>query len=126
MILVDTSIWVEHFRVGHPVLRRLLERGVVLGHPWVTGELALGHLAHRQEVLGLLGALPPATVVTDSEILAFIVRNDLGGTGIGYVDVHLLAATRLTPHTTLWTADRRLAVGAAQLGVAVDQRELDS
>lgn len=120
MILVDTSVWVEHLRRGRPGLVQLLEHGVVLGHPWVRGELALGHLAQRQEILGLLHQLPQATVATDDEVLTLIEAHELAGAGIGYVDAQLLAATRLTADARLWTTDRRLAAAAAHLDLRAD------
>lgn len=120
MILVDTSIWVKHLRHGHGALQRLLEHGLVLGHPWVVGELALGHLSQRREILGLLTRLPGATVVTPEEILRFVERHHLVGLGIGFVDVQLLAATQITPDALLWTSDKRLAAAAARLGIGVD------
>lgn len=120
MILVDTSIWVEHLRIGHPVVARLLAHGQVLGHPWVTGELALGSLSDRGQVLRLLAGLPQAEVVTASELATFIEGHQLFGLGAGYVDVQLLAATRLSFDTRLWTADRRLAAAASRLQLLVD------
>jgi predicted nucleic acid-binding protein len=119
VILVDTSIWVDHLRSGSATLARLLGIGGVLGHPWVTGELALGGLRHRAEVIGLLLALPQATQARDDEVLQLIEREALHGTGIGYVDAQLLAATMLTPGATLWTGDRHLAALAARLGLGV-------
>jgi predicted nucleic acid-binding protein len=118
VILVDTSVWVDHFREGDPRLAELLDRSEVLAHPWVTGELALGHLRVRAEILGLLGQLPQATVATATELLAFIESRELYGLGIGYVDVQLLAATMLTEDTRLWTRDRRLHAAAEDLGAA--------
>jgi len=120
MILVDTSVWVDHLRAGHRTLAHLLERGSVLGHPWVVGELALGHLAQRQEILGLLNSLPQAAVTTPAETLAFIELHELHGLGIGYVDAQLLAATQLTSDAGLWTNDKRLAAAATRLGLVVD------
>lgn len=120
MILVDTSIWVDHLRVGHPGLARLLEQGRVLGHPWVTGEIALGSLSQRQQVLGLLSGLPQAEVASASEVATFIEHHQLYGLGIGYVDVQLLAATRLTADARLWTGHARLASAAARLELAAD------
>ncbi len=90
----------------------------MLAHPWVTGELALGHLSRRSEILGLLHNLPQATVATDDEVLTLIGKRQLFGLGIGYVDAHLLAATALTPATRLWSRDKRLALVAAQHGLA--------
>lgn len=115
MILGDTSIWVHHLRTGDSVLAGLLEHGLVLGHSWVTGELALGHLSRREEILGLLAVLPRAEVASAAETLDFIDAQQLYGLGIGYVDAQLLAATRLTPETRLWTADKRLAAVAGRL-----------
>ncbi len=124
MILVDTSIWIDHLRTGDPELGELLRDGQVLAHPWVTGELALGHLSRRSEILGLIHNLPQATVATDGEVLTLIDKRQLFGLGIGYVDAHLLAATALTPAARLWTRDRRLALVAAQHGLAkVDANE---
>lgn len=120
MILVDTSIWIDHLRAGHSTLAGLLERGLVLTHPWVVGELALGHLSYRGEVVGLLTSLPQAAVATTDEILTLVERHQLYGLGIGYVDVQLLAATRLTPDAELWTDDKRLVAAASRLGCAVD------
>lgn len=118
MILVDTSVWVDHLRAGYPHLVELLEQSMVLGHPWVTGELALGHLNRRHEVLGLLANLPQATVATPAEVQTLVGRHELHGAGIGYVDAQLLAATLLTEDATLWTTDKRLAAVAARLGRA--------
>jgi predicted nucleic acid-binding protein len=124
VILVDTSIWIDHLRTGDPELSELLRDGQVLAHPWVTGELALGHLSRRSEILGLLHNLPRATVATDDEVLTLIDKRQLFGLGIGYVDAHLLAATKLTTAARLWTRDKRLAAVAVQHGLArVDARE---
>jgi len=120
VILVDTAIWIEHLKVGRASLRTLLERGLVLVHPWVIGELALGHLSARQEVLGLLTGLPQATVATTDEVAALTERHQLYGLGIGYVDAQLLAATALTDDAALWTGDKRLHTAASRLGCAVD------
>ena len=120
MILVDTSIWIDHLRAGHATLAQRLEHGLVLGHPCAVGELALGHLSQRREIIGLLTSLPQATVATTDEILTLVERHRLYGIGIGYVDAQLLAATRLTPDAGLWTNDRRLAAAASRLGCAVD------
>lgn len=120
MILVDTSIWVHHLRAGHPDLARLLGGGRVLGHPWVTGEIALGSLSQREHVLRLLASLPQAQTATASELASFIEQRQLYGLGIGYVDVQLLAATRLTPDARLWTGDTRLAAAAARLDIRAD------
>jgi predicted nucleic acid-binding protein len=114
VILVDTSIWIDHLRAGDSALTRLLEIGQVLAHPFVIGELALGHLRQRRPILDALHDLPQATVATDVEVLAFIDRQQLTGLGIGYVDVHLLASVQLTPGARLWTRDKRLHAVATE------------
>jgi predicted nucleic acid-binding protein len=118
VILVDTSIWIDHLRAHDQLLARFLDAGEVLTHPFVIGELALGNLPHRNTVLGALSDLPRATAATEIEILAFIDRHGLAGLGIGYIDVHLLAAARLTDGCTLWTRDKRLNGVADRLGLA--------
>ncbi len=118
MILVDTSVWIDHLRSGDATLARLLDNSAVLAHPWVTGELALGNLSRRDEVIGLIQGLPQATLAGDDEVLRMVEQEVLYGAGIGYVDVQLLAATRLTPDTTLWTRDKRLSAVATRLGLA--------
>jgi predicted nucleic acid-binding protein len=120
VILVDTSVWVEHLRRGLPRLATRLQEGEALIHPWVIGELACGTLRNRQEVLELLQGLPAATVASDSEVLLLIERGHLMGRGIGYVDVHLLASARLS-HCRLWTQDRRLAAVAEELGLGASE-----
>ncbi len=97
MILVDTSVWVDHLRFGDEALAGLLETGRVLVHPFVIGELALGNLRQRHVILGYLRDLPQVAVASSGEVLQFIERHDLAGLGIGYVDAHLLATTQLTP-----------------------------
>lgn len=122
MILVDTSVWVDHLRAGDKALAGWLEAGMVLTHPFVIGELALGNLRERDVVLNALSDLPRASIATDSEVLHFIGRHDLFGRGIGYVDAHLLAGVQLTAGAELWTNDRRLYGVAAQLGMALTPR----
>lgn len=118
MILVDTAVWIDHFRDGDRQLSELLDRSVVLAHPWVIGELALGNLRGRAEILRLLADLPQATIAMPGELLALIEHRKLYGIGIGYVDAQLLAATMLTDGATLWTRDRQLNAAAQQLEVA--------
>lgn len=117
MILADTSVWVDHLRSGDAELERLLDGGAVLMHPFVMGEIALGHLQKRETILAALVALPQATVASEAEVLAFIDRHRLFGLGIGYVDVHLLAAATLSA-APFWTRDKRLQNVAARLGLA--------
>lgn len=118
MILVDTSIWVDHLRAGNATLAALLHDGRVLIHPFVIGELALGQLRHRSGVLTDLSDLPASVVAMDAEVLRFIDRHALFGRGIGCVDAHLLATVRLTAGAALWTNDKRLHEVAQALGLA--------
>lgn len=118
MILVDTSIWIDHLRRTDEHLSGLLGTGQVLTHPHVVGELALGNLNNRVVVLGALNNLPHVPVATDGEMLRFIASHQLYGLGIGYIDAHLLAAARLAPGTKLWTRDKRLRVAGANLDLA--------
>ena len=113
MILVDTSVWIDHLRRGDTELQRLLEKGQVLTHPFVVGELAMGSLKQRETILEALQNLPVAEKAHDDEVLLFVADHALFGLGIGYVDAHLLASTRLTPGALLWTRDKRLAEIAA-------------
>lgn len=114
MILVDTSVWVEHLRRGHPRLEELLVAAEVLGHRFVLGEISLGHLRRRGEILSLLAALPQAEVARHDEVLAFVDQHRLPASGIGWLDAHLLASATLAG-ARLWTLDRRLAGVAARL-----------
>ena len=118
MILVDTSVWVDHLRVGDTTVAGLLDSGRVLVHPFVVGELALGNLRQRDSILAFLQDLPRANAATDQEVLHLIERHALAGLGIGYVDAHLLASTLLTPGSSFWTRDKRLSAVAEQLTLA--------
>jgi predicted nucleic acid-binding protein len=117
-VLVDTSVWIEHLRRNDVELGRLLGQALVLGHPYVRAEIALGSIAHRTEVLTSLGQLPQATMATVEEVLGLIDRHPLYGRGLGYVDAQLLASARLTPGARLWARDRRLDAVARELGIA--------
>ena len=117
MILIDTSVWVEHLRSRNSTLVSVLERGAVLMHPFVLGEVALGNLGQRELILDSLSNLPMATMASDGEVLGYINAARLWGLGIGYVDAHLLASARLTPDASLWTRDRRLDAAAEALGL---------
>ena len=117
MMLVDTSVWIDHLRQGDAELAAALQAGQVGAHPFVVGELACGNLRARAEVLGLLQSLPPLAVATDKEVLFFMDEHALMGRGIGYVDVHLLASARLGG-ALLWTRDQRLHAIATELGLA--------
>lgn len=118
MILVDSSIWIDHLRAGKPALAELLNAGRVLTHPFVLGELACGNLKNREQVLSLLQDLPAAPVATDEEVLYFIEGRGLMGKGIGYVDAHLLASISVTGTGRLWTRDKRLDAVAGAIGLA--------
>lgn len=118
MILVDTSVWVDHLRRGNPGLVDLLERSAVLMHPFVVGEIACGSLRDRESILELLQDLPAAVVAAPDEVLKFIGSHALHGKGIGYVDAHLLASVALTPGIQLWTRDTKLSRIADLLGCA--------
>lgn len=117
MILVDTSVWAAHFRSGRRDLSTLLEQQQVLGHPFVIGELACGRLPHRAQALADLAQLPAAPVAVQDEVLELIDRHRLMGTGLGWVDAHLLASSFLA-RAPLWTLDRTLGAHARRLGVS--------
>ena len=117
MILVDTSVWIDHLRAGAPDLSKALEDGAVLVHSFVIGELACGTIRNRVETLALLQDLPSCVEATHDEVMEFIESRKLMARGIGYVDAHLLAAAILTPDATLSTRDTRLSRIAKELGV---------
>jgi predicted nucleic acid-binding protein len=118
LILVDTSVWVDHLRRGEPKLVALLDSARVGTHPFIIGEIACGNLANRPVVVALLKDLPRATVADNDEVLTYIERHRLHGTGIGYVDAHLLASVALSGGTSLWTRDKRLHKAAMTLRCA--------
>jgi predicted nucleic acid-binding protein len=120
MILVDTSVWVDHLRAGEPLLVELLDTNRVLVHPFVIGELACGNLNNRKTVLSLLRKLPTVRLATNDEVLFFIERHGLMGKGVGYIDAHLLAAVSLTGTVRLWTRDKRLNTVAESMRLAFD------
>lgn len=122
MILVDTSVWIDHLRTGEEHLVASLNAGRVLVHPFVIGELACGNLRQRDEVLRLLHGLPQAPVASQDEVLFFIANNALSGRGIGFIDAHLLASTVIEGTSRLWTADKRLRQVAAGLGLAHEDK----
>jgi predicted nucleic acid-binding protein len=116
--LVDSSVWIDHLRNADVGLTDLLNRGQVLSHRFVIGELALGNFRQRATIIGALQDLPKATDAGDGEVLAFIDHQSLYGRGIGYIVAHLLASVRLTAEARLWTRDRRLNEIACELGLA--------
>jgi predicted nucleic acid-binding protein len=117
MTLVDTSVWVDHLRHENGTLVDLLRNDQVTCHSFVVGELACGYLRNRHEILSLLAALPQADVVEHDEALAFLASHGLPGTGLGWIDVHVLASAVLAG-ATLWTLDASLRRAAHKLHVA--------
>ena len=118
MILVDSSIWIDHLRKADTALAELLETTQVLTHPFVIGELALGNLARRETILRSLGKLPKSIVARDDEVVGVIDRHKFIGTGIGYVDAHLLSSVILTPGAKIWTRDKPCLRAAIKLGLS--------
>lgn len=114
LTLVDTSVWIHHFRANSPALRQLLEEDLVVCHPLVIGELACGNLKHRSNVLESLTVLPATPTIEYEELLTFLETHTLFGQGLGWIDVHLLAST-LLQHVTLWTLDQPLRRAARKL-----------
>ena len=116
MVLVDTSVWIEHLRTGHRGLEVLLMEGHVVCHRLIIGELACGFIKNRKEILSLLSALPIATEAEHDEVMSFIDRYRLMGKGLGFIDVHLMASSVLSG-TTLWTLDKILKRECARLRI---------
>jgi len=116
MVLVDTSVWIEHLRSGTVGLELFLNDGLVVCHPFVVGELACGSLKNRSQILSLLDRLPSSQVSDHEEAMRFIETHQLMGKGLAYIDIHLLAAAVLT-NIPLWTLDKRLSMTAASLGI---------
>ena len=117
MILVDTSIWIDHWRAANLRLTELLLEEQILSHPFVVGELACGHFKHRAEILSLMKNLGQAPVVAHDDVLAFVEAHALMGNGLGWIDVHLLASASFAGER-LWTRDKRLVRAARRLGVS--------
>ncbi len=117
MILIDTSIWIDHLRKGNSQAEKLLLDAEVTSHPFIIGELACGNLKNRSEILILLQALPMTPSIDLDEYLFFVDQYRLHGIGIGFVDIHLLASSKLA-NTPLWTADKRLKAAANSLGLS--------
>jgi predicted nucleic acid-binding protein len=122
MVLADTSVWIDHFRRGDGRLAELLERGDVVMHPFIVGELLLGNVA-KAGIVDDLNILPKSIVASADEVLTFITDRKLPGSGIGYVDAHLLAAAALTPETSVWRRDKRLLAAAQSLSLAAQVPE---
>lgn len=117
MVLVDTSIWIDHLRNRNSNLMELLEQGDVVIHPWIIGELACGNLTNRRELLLLFRSLPSVRVATDEEVFQLMEGRKLFGKGIGWVDIHILAAS-LIEDIRFWTGDKRLKKIANSLKIA--------
>ena len=124
MILVDTSVWVDHFKRRNTTLAALLERAAVATHPFVIGEIALGQ-QNRDDVIGLLADLPAVGVIPHEDVLTLVKRRALAGAGIGWVDAHLLASA-VVDRVPLWTLDRRLAATAGRLAVSWGPADLQA
>jgi predicted nucleic acid-binding protein len=120
-VLVDTSVWVDHFRQGNRLLADCLRGGEVWTHPFVIGELACGAIERRSEILGLLAALPHAPLLEHQDVLEFVESHRLMAQGIGWIDVHLLASAMLG-RIPFWTLDRRLHSAARRLRLTRDSR----
>jgi predicted nucleic acid-binding protein len=116
MILVDTSVWIDHFKAADPMFAQFLPDEPLLIHPFVLGEIALGSFAQRAALLKWLGKLTPALQASHREVLGLIQSKRLFGIGIGYIDAHLIASVQLTPGARLWTRDKRLRAAAESIG----------
>ena len=116
MVLVDTSVWVSHFRRKNSLLDQLLSTELVYCHPFVIGELACGHLHNRSEILSLLHELPAAVTATDEDVLMYIDKYRLMGKGLSIIDIHLLASASLST-LSIWTEDKVMRHTARQLGI---------
>jgi len=116
LVLVDTSVWVEHLRSGHIGLENLLNEGHVVCHLFIVGELACGNLSKRSEILSLLQALPLANHAEHEEVMHLIENYSLMGKGLGYIDMHLIASAILTK-VPIWTLDKKLREFSSQLGI---------
>lgn len=117
-LLVDAAIWIDHLHRPDLNLSRALKRDIALIHPFTIGEIALGSLRDRPAILGELNLRLRPKIAADKEVLALIEGHQLHGSGIGWVDAHLLASTLITPETRLWTRDKRLGAAAERLGIA--------
>jgi predicted nucleic acid-binding protein len=119
MILIDTSVWIDHLRQPEPKLAALVGVRNVLGHPFVLGEIAMGSFKNRENILTMLRRLPQAVAAREDDVHAFVTRHSLFGLGIGYIDAHLLVSAQLSPNTLIWSRDKRLLAVAEGLGLAM-------
>ena len=118
MILTDANIWIDHLRSADARLLDLIDEGEIAIHRYTIGELALGSLAERDLFLERLALLPPAPIARHEEVMRLVEAQRLFGTGVGYVDSHLLASALLLQEGVVWTRDRRLHKVALRLGIA--------
>ena len=121
MIVVDTNILIAHFKASDPLFALQTRRGRIRVHPLVIGEFAMGRVANRVAILSLLKEARKPSVASDAQVLELIERDEMFVKGIGFIDAHLVAATRLTPEATLWTRDKRLLREARRLSIAFDE-----
>ncbi|MGE0281144.1 MAG: type II toxin-antitoxin system VapC family toxin [Rhizobiaceae bacterium] len=119
IVIVDTSIWIEHLRASDPMLADMIRQRSVRLHPFVLAEIALGNPPNRSRLLTNLKGLRPAPVATEEEMLTLVESEAIFGKGLGFVDVHLLASARLEPGSSVWTRDKRLGAVARNLGLAM-------
>lgn len=117
MILVDTSVWIDHLHHADPALAGALDRDEVATHPLVIEELALGGIAERPTVLGLLSRLRTLPTLSHGEVSLLVETRRLWGRGLSAVDAHLVGSLLISRDTVLWTRDRRLREAAAEVGV---------
>ena len=116
MILVDTSVWIDHFRNGNAELKELLISNEVMVHPFIIGELACGSIKNRNEILSLLNELPRTVIAEHQEVLRLIEEKKLYGKGIGLIDAHLVASALLSK-VRLLTMDKPLEKVVALLNM---------
>jgi predicted nucleic acid-binding protein len=117
VILADTSIWIDHLRLGNGELRKHLNLGNIVIHPFIIAELALGSLRERAKTLALLDLLPQVRVAQLSEVRLMVEARHLYSLGIGLTDAHLMASVFISSSSLLWTRDRRLRQAAEGLGI---------
>jgi len=117
LILADTSVWIDHFRSGSKELRRHLNQGQIVIHPFIIAEVALGSLKERTKTLALLDLLPQVRVAQLNEIRTMIETRRLYSLGIGLTDAHLIASVLINPPTLLWTRDKQLRKVGETLGI---------
>lgn len=118
MIVADTSIWIDHLRSSNPHMRMLLHDAAILQHRYIVGELAVGNLPDRANTLAILLGMTRVPIVSESEFYEFMEREPVAGTGLGFVDINLLASLTLFPGIRLWTKDKRLNEHAIRMGFA--------